>query len=220
MPKTQQQQTVQLPKELADANPAAKYEAWQRMRQALNEQVERLNDERETLSETLRQNALNSTVDKGLEARILALDSRVTVMHKEIALVDEQIVRAAALAPDRPQARNTEVGVQQIPPRETFPEELIAIPVMFILCVALPLTIAYSRRIWRKSGEVASTIPKDILDRLTRMDQNIDAIALEVERIGESQRFVAKQQAEHLGIGAGAAEGVDASRIGERERSR
>lgn len=75
----------------------------------------------------------------------------------------------------------------------SFPEELIAIPALFIICIGLPLAIAYARRIWRRAGDTGAALPHEVLDRLNRMDQNIDAIALEVERIGESQRFLAKQ---------------------------
>ena len=191
------QEKVELPPELAKANPAARYEAWQRIREVLGDQVERLNDERETLSETLRQNTLNGTVpsrDKGLEARIAALDARVSTIHSQIQQVDQEIVRAAALAPARSQQTVAETRVQQVPPRSAdFPEEVIAVPVLFILCVGLPLAIAYSRRIWRRAGEAAGALPKEIMDRLQRMDQNIDAIALEVERIGENQRYLTKQ---------------------------
>lgn len=193
------QEKVELPPELAKANPAARYEAWQRIREALDDQVERLNDERETLSETLRHNTLNGTVpsrDKGLEARIAALDARVSTIHGQIQQVDQELVRAAALAPARAQQTTAETRVEQVPPPRSqpdFPEELIAVPVLFILCVGLPLAIAYSRRIWRRAGDAAGALPKEIMDRLQRMDQNIDAIALEVERIGENQRYLTKQ---------------------------
>ena len=37
---------------------------------------------------------------------------------------------------------------------------------------------------------VVPQVPKDVADRLERMEQGIEAVALEVERIGEGQRFV------------------------------
>lgn len=188
-----QQQRIELPRELANANPQAKYEAWQRIRATLDEQVERLNDERENLSEIHQGNTLKGTPDRSLEARIQALDARVSSIHAQIQQVDQELVQAAALAPARGRTV-AETRVQQgPPPGPSFPEELIAVPVLFILCVGLPLAIAYSRRIWRRAGDVASGLPKEVLDRLNRMDQNIDTIALEVERIGESQRYLTKQ---------------------------
>ncbi|HEX6599915.1 MAG TPA: hypothetical protein VF034_11380, partial [Gemmatimonadaceae bacterium] len=46
-------------------------------------------------------------------------------------------------------------------------------------------------------GAVAvSAIPHELMDRLTRLDQAVDSIAVEVERIGEGQRFVTRVLAE------------------------
>ena len=42
--------------------------------------------------------------------------------------------------------------------------------------------------------EMKSVPPSD--ERLARLQQSVDAVALEVERIGEAQRFSAKQQVE------------------------
>jgi hypothetical protein len=57
--------------------------------------------------------------------------------------------------------------------------------------VLVPLVIALSRRIWHRGG------PRPVVDlenspRLQRMEQAIESIALEVERIGEAQRFTTK----------------------------
>jgi hypothetical protein len=59
----------------------------------------------------------------------------------------------------------------------------------FLLLV--PFVIAYARRIWHRSG------PPQRLDledspRLQRIEQAIESIAVEVERIGEAQRFTTK----------------------------
>jgi hypothetical protein len=63
--------------------------------------------------------------------------------------------------------------------------------------VLLSLLGAYG--IWRTSDRVARGSPaSDALaePRLEALQQSVDAIALEVERIGEAQRFHAKLQAE------------------------
>jgi hypothetical protein len=64
--------------------------------------------------------------------------------------------------------------------------------------VALSLLGGYA--LWRLSnrsarGEPAGAMPKD--ERLEALQQSVDAVALEVERIGEAQRFDAKLRAEH-----------------------
>jgi hypothetical protein len=63
--------------------------------------------------------------------------------------------------------------------------------------VALSLLGAYA--MWRLSDRSSRIEPtNDVLSdpRLEALQQSVDAIALEVERIGEAQRFHAKLQAE------------------------
>jgi hypothetical protein len=57
--------------------------------------------------------------------------------------------------------------------------------------VLLPLVIAMSRRIWYRGGP-RTAVDLENSPRLQRMEQAIESIALEVERIGEAQRFTTK----------------------------
>jgi phage shock protein A len=57
--------------------------------------------------------------------------------------------------------------------------------------VLLPLVIAVSRRIWYRGGP-RTAVDLENSPRLQRMEQAIESIALEVERIGEAQRFTTK----------------------------
>jgi hypothetical protein len=79
------------------------------------------------------------------------------------------------------------------------------------------LSIAYARRIWRKSVGAVSALPQEIYDRFNRLDQAIDSVAIEVERVGENQRYLTKVYADQRAIGAGPAERVESV---ERERER
>ncbi len=47
-----------------------------------------------------------------------------------------------------------------------------------------------------KKKSSGSELPRDLTERLGRMEQGIDAIAIEVERVSEAQRFVTKLLAE------------------------
>ena len=54
--------------------------------------------------------------------------------------------------------------------------------------------------------------PRELADRLTRLEQSIDAVAIEVERIGEGQRFMTRLFTENgtpQVPGEGAAEPID-----------
>jgi hypothetical protein len=74
-------------------------------------------------------------------------------------------------------------------------DEDILIPAMFfftviVLSIGVPLVRAYVRRSDR-SALMPQSDPA-ISDRLERMEHAIDAVAVEVERIAESQRFVTR----------------------------
>jgi hypothetical protein len=63
--------------------------------------------------------------------------------------------------------------------------------------VVLSLLGAYA--VWRLSNRSARVDPADAAlsdQRLEALQQSVDAVALEVERIGEAQRFHAKLEAE------------------------
>jgi hypothetical protein len=79
---------------------------------------------------------------------------------------------------------------------------MTAIAIVFTLVVLMPLSIAWARAIFRRASRQAEQPSRELMARLDRMEEGIDTIALEVERISEGQRFVTKA------IGAGAAEPV------------
>jgi hypothetical protein len=84
------------------------------------------------------------------------------------------------------------------------------VPIVFF--ISLPVTIigvmltrAHMRQIElrRSSGGISP----DVSARLERMEQAMDAIAVEVERIAEGQRFVTKLLAERSNSGGTLAQG-------------
>ena len=62
------------------------------------------------------------------------------------------------------------------------------------IVIGRPLVNAWVRKLENESKRPA--IPADVAARLERMEQSIDAIAVEVERISEGQRFTTKLLAE------------------------
>jgi hypothetical protein len=56
--------------------------------------------------------------------------------------------------------------------------------------VLVPLTQALGKRIESRGAQ--PTIPAEVLDRLERMEQAIESVAIEVERISEGQRFTTR----------------------------
>jgi hypothetical protein len=82
------------------------------------------------------------------------------------------------------------------PASEIIPPQAVDISIAFFLMVAviiigLPLARAFARRMDRKGGGPAQ-IPREVSDQLVQINQAVDAIALEVERISEGQRFTTR----------------------------
>lgn len=74
-------------------------------------------------------------------------------------------------------------------------DEDIVVPIagmlmVIVLAIGIPLVRAYAKR-WELKARIPS-VPPDVSDRLSRMEQALDAIAVEVERISEGQRFTTK----------------------------
>lgn len=70
----------------------------------------------------------------------------------------------------------------------------------------------YARRIWRRGGSVIPALSRELTDRLTHLEQSVDAVAIEVERIGEGQRFITRFFTENgtpRAPGEGAAEPIE-----------
>ena len=74
---------------------------------------------------------------------------------------------------------------------------IIALLIVPVTAIGFPLARAYAKRM--ETGESASRIPSDVSARLERMEQAIDSIAVEVERISEGQRFTTKLLSERSG---------------------
>lgn len=75
---------------------------------------------------------------------------------------------------------------------------IIALLIVPVTAIGFPLARAFAKRM--EQGESAPRIPSDVSARLERMEQAIDSIAVEVERISEGQRFTTKLLAERSGV--------------------
>jgi hypothetical protein len=138
---------------------------------------------------------------QGAEADRIALGKELAGVQHDLTATQVQLEttteQTAELTTQRDMARA--FSLQQPPtaipmtaPPDPFlgPKEIMTISSgMFIL--ALPFVLVLARRLWIRS------VPRPALDpeespRLQRIEQAIESIALEVERIGEAQRFTTK----------------------------
>lgn len=83
----------------------------------------------------------------------------------------------------------------------------ILVPIVLFVCAAatailVPVARAFARRMDREPSR--PELPPDVTSRLERMEQALDSISIEVERISEGQRFTTKLLAErNTGVQAG-----------------
>ena len=80
---------------------------------------------------------------------------------------------------------------------------ILAISIVPISVIGWPLARAYARRVEQEGAR--AHIPGEVTARLERMEQAIDSIAVEVERISEGQRFTTKLLSERTAPPSGAA---------------
>ena len=77
------------------------------------------------------------------------------------------------------------------PPREEFNDSWIVVPlVMTIVFVLFPLMLRKAWRIWKSTPTARVALTENA--RLERIEQTVEAIAIEVERVSEGQRFVTR----------------------------
>ena len=74
-------------------------------------------------------------------------------------------------------------------------EVIVAIAGMItsvVIILGIPLVIVQARKLWKRDSVASSPTSHESDQRLERMEHAIDAIAVEVERLSEGQRFVTK----------------------------
>jgi hypothetical protein len=183
---------------------AAIYQGFREQARVLSDQMNDLENTRSSLTRQLERIPSGSNARTGIEQRITAIDARIATVDKQVADADAQVAKAAAIP-----------GAIVEPPRiirQGPPEDVFVLSGLFMVIVLLPLSLAYARRIWRRGGAVVAAFPKEIAERLGRVEQAVDATALEVERIGEGQRFLTRLFTEGNGVralGASPAEVVE-----------
>jgi hypothetical protein len=143
------------------------------------------------------------------------IDSRISAVDQMLAANAAQLSQAAAIPGAVIEQPPTRV-IRQGPPEEAY-----FLATVFMVITLLPLSIAWARRIWRRSAAVVTAFPRELADRLQRIEQGLEATAVEVERIGEGQRFLTRLFTEGEGaraIGAGAAQPIERKPIKAPER--
>ncbi len=145
----------------------------------------------------------NTEVREQIKTSILAAQDAAREAARDAAIAAQDAARASGgnvtmgpvLAPPMPPGGYTGQPIRGndggIPPQAV--DMAIGFFVMCaVIAIGWPLARAFGRRIERRTDVPA--INPAIMDQLHRIEQAVDTMAVEVERISESQRFIARLQ--------------------------
>ena len=100
-------------------------------------------------------------------------------------------------------------------------ENVSIMAVVFTIFVLAPMAVSFARMIWKRGS-----MPKhgggpspDHTQRLERMEQAIDTIAIEMERVSEGQRFVTRLLSESRAPGLPGAQQADPLAVPASEKA-
>ena len=182
----------------------AEYDAIVRARSQMSDQLISARDRRTELAKQYENaSGANRT---GLEAQLRVLDDRIVQLETDIMMSGRAITDPRAVA-----------AVAQVPPsrgpfsRGAFPGfdrgPALALSMAAILFVLAPMALAVSRLLWRRASRPAVAPGwTDNSARFDRLEQAVDAIAIEIERVSEAQRFMTRIMTERAGTSAASAE--------------
>lgn len=157
------------------------YLAIRQQRRVLTERLAAAERDRDDIAGELRLETVTGADRSGLEARIQDADARIADLRTQLRSVESQEVTAAGVPGSMTPTRYEE--------RSDRAEVFFGLGFALTFVVILPLSIAYARRLWKKKSVVV-TLPQELTTRLEAIEQAVETTAVEVERIGEGQRFV------------------------------
>lgn len=88
-------------------------------------------------------------------------------------------------------------------PNNAVPIVGIVFGTIMIMVIVTPIIRAVIRAVERRHNPPPpAALPADLGARLDRIEQTVESIAVEIERVAEAQRFLTKLQTERPAIGA------------------
>jgi len=140
----------------------------------------------------------NQLTNQTSSAREEVITDQISAAQERLTALQGQLDRALGVVSASPEA--PPIPPFQFGPQNALPPDVLNIVITFfvsvvIISIGLPLARAWARRLDRK-GQVAvaaaSAGNPNVEPRLERIEQAVEAIAIEVERVSEGQRFTNK----------------------------
>ena len=122
----------------------------------------------------------------GIEQRLRVLDERIVQIESDIGTTSRELASVPAALVSAARAPIQQGGNDE--------DEMLFVGTLF--GGSLAVAMMWVRRWRRRRKGTAGAIPAASTDQFHRLEQAVDAIAIEVERIAEGQRFTAKLMAD------------------------
>jgi hypothetical protein len=179
-------------------------------RAQISDQLENVTDRRAGLVRQLSTTGPDAA-KSGLESRIQLLDKRILQLESDLATTGQQLSLASGAL----------VASTEVPPPQSYDNFEEGMVVGGSMVFGFVVVVFAIRRFfgWRRRGKRPTAAPRagdDTTLRLERLENGVDAIAIEIERVSEGQRFVTKLLSDaHLAQPAAQRVGQPAMESGE-----
>jgi len=168
----------------------AEVEELQAQRRELGGQLDNVSSRRSALAQEIR-NTGDAATRTGLEERLRVLDSRILQLETDLATVGRRLSSAPS--------ELVETGEYVRGGGDQFEEGFAAGG--FSTFGVMAVLLIYLRRKWKRAPKARpADLGAESSQRLERLEQGMESIAIEIERVSEGQRFVTRLLSEgHAG---------------------
>ena len=153
-------------------------------REALSDQLGNVSGRRHELAMELAETT-EPAARTGLEERLRVLDQRILQIETDLATTGRELSLAS------PEMVATSEVAMNPPETGGHFEEGMAVGGVSVL-MACAVLYFFARRGWKRALRSAPVSSSADSGRLERLEQGMEAIAIEIERVSEGQRFVTK----------------------------
>lgn len=178
----------------------AELRALKTRRSEISSQLENVAARRKSLAAQIEQ-ARVPAVQEGMVARLRVMDERIVSLESDLAetgrLLQLAPPSAYAASESRAVTGTGATGGPNFSGARIDDGTVISLGILFILAVLMPLSITAARIWWRRAtGTLPARQQKAESDRFARLEEAVETIAIEMERVSEGQRFMTRMLTE------------------------
>ncbi|MBC7790340.1 MAG: hypothetical protein H7Z74_10375 [Anaerolineae bacterium] len=179
-------------------------------REELSNQLQSAASRRDELADALRE--ADVAARPGIEQRMAVLDQRIVLLEQDIAETGRELTSApAGLIATTAPPMNDLGGLG--------PGQVTGISIVFTVLVLFPIALSFARLLWKKATAASRpNLPTEAVVRLQRLEEAVDTVAVEMERVSEGQRFMSRLLAEPNALAALEARQREPVHVGQDRR--